>query len=303
MLNDLVTLRLFVRAAESGKLVDAARQSNLAVAAASRRISLLEDRLGVHLFHRTRHGVTLTPAGEALLTGARTLLEQARALDDEMADYSKGLKGQLRVLANTSAFTQFLPSDLADYARSAPDVRLDLEEAWSSDVVAAVQSDRADLGVIVEGTEAPGLVTLPYRYDRLALMAPAGVFAERQAAPDQAVAFVDYLEHDFVGLLESTAITRRMRQEAEAADRRFRLRIQVRSFDTVFRMVEAGFGLGVLPETAARRLASTGGVEVRALADPWAHRRMLICLSPRARPGGLARGLAAVLTARADADA
>ncbi len=298
-MQDLVSLRLFVRAAETGKLGDAARQSNLAVAAASRRITQLEDRLGVRLFYRSRHGVSLTPAGEALLLGARALLEQARALDSEMADYAGGLKGQVRVLANTSAVTQFLPSDLAAYARSAPDVRIDLEEAWSFEVVAAVQTDRADLGVIVEGTDAPGLDLLPYRTDRLALMAPSEVFAEAGAFEDAPVAFARFLKHDFVGLLEATAITRRMQAEAAAEEQPFRLRIQVRSFEGVFRMVEAGFGLGVLPETAARRFAAGSGIEVRSLDDAWAHRRMLLCLSPKARQGGLARGVAELLARRA----
>lgn len=302
MFQDLTSLRLFVRAAESGKLGDAAKQSNLAVAAASRRISLLEERFGVRLFYRSRHGVRLTPAGEALLVSARLLLDQARAIDGEMADYAGGLKGQVRVLANTSAITQSLPADLAAYAAAAPDVRIDLEEAWSFEVVAAVQADRADVGVIVEGTETKGLTTLPYRPDRLALLAPPEFFAGQGVHSDDLVSFSDYLRHDFVGLLEATAITRRMQIEAAAQDQSFRLRIQVRSFDGVFRMVEAGFGLGVLPENAARRFAAQSGVEVRPLSDAWAQRRMLLCLSPTARQGGLARGLADVLARRAAAD-
>ena len=300
MMHDLVTLRLFVRGAETGKLAEAAQQCHLAPAAASRRIALLEDRLGVQLFYRGRHGVTLTPAGEALLARARDLLDQARALDAEMADYAGGLKGQVRVLANTSAITQALPSDLADYARAAPDVRIALEEAWSAEVVAAVQADRADLGVIVEGVDAPGLELTPYRPDRLALLAPTGFFAREGFGSDAPLAFADVLDHDFVGLLEATAITRRMQREAAAAERPLRLRIQVRSFDGVFRMVEAGFGLGVLPETAARWFAASSSVEVRGLTDSWAMRRMMmLCHAPGARRAGLVRGLVAHLVRRA----
>ena len=297
MFQDLTSLRLFVRAAESGKLGDAARQSNLAVAAASRRITLLEDRFGVRLFYRSRHGVRLTPAGEALLISARVLLDQARAIDGEMADYAGGLKGQIRLQANTSAITQFLPADLAAFAAQAPDIRVDIEEAWSAEIVAAVQADRADLGVIVEGTAAKGLATYPYRTDRLALLAPHGVFPPGEAE----ARFVDYLNHDFVGLLEATAITRSMHAEAAAIDLALRLRVQVRSFDGVCRMVEAGFGLGVLPEGAARRFAATMEVEFRILSDDWATRRMLVCLSPSARQAGLVRTLTDHLVIRAAA--
>ena len=292
MFQDLTSLRLFVRAAESGKLGDAARQSNLAVAAASRRITQLEDRFGVRLFYRSRHGVRLTPAGEALLASARILLEQARAIDGEMADYAGGLKGQIRLQANTSAITQFLPADLALFSHRVPDVRIGLEEAWSAEIVAAVQADRADLGVIVEGTAAKGLATLPYRTDRLELLAPRGMFDPGLAD----ARFTDFLNHDFVGLLEATAITRSMQAEAAAIDLALRLRVQVRSFDGVCRMVEAGFGLGVLPEGAARRFAATMDVDFRLLADGWATRRMLLCLSPTARQAGLVRTLADHLT-------
>lgn len=295
MLQDLVSLRLFVRAAESGKLGEAARQGNLAIAAASRRIALLEAQFGVRLFDRSRSGLTLTPAGSALLLTARTLLEQARAIDDEMADFAGGMRGVVRLHTNPSAIIQFLPADLASFAATRPDVRIDLEENMSAAIVEAVAANRADLGIIIGGTARRGLETMNYRRDTLALLSPRGMYQDRQT-----IEFAEVQDQDFVGLVGSTALTRTMLAEAAKADRALRLRVQVQSFDGVCRMVESGFGLGVLPEKAARAFARSMALDVVPLSDPWATRQMEICLSPSVRPGSLARVLAEHLTGFAD---
>lgn len=285
MLQDLVTLRVFVRAAECGRLGEAARQSNLAIAAASRRIALMEERFGVRLFYRSRQGLTLTPAGTALLDSARALLAQARAIDGEMSDFAGGMRGTIRIQTNPSAIIQFLPGDLASFARQWPDVRVDLEENMSRDIVEAVRADRADIGIVVDSGDGT-LETYPYRQDRLALLAPRGSFVGRDT-----IDFEEVQDREFVGLVGTTALTRTLLDEAAKSDRTLRLRMQVRSFDGVCRMVEAGFGLGVLPEIAARSFAASMALDVVPLSNAWATRHMKICVSPGVGKSALARSL------------
>jgi len=292
LLHDLVTLRVFVRAAECGRLGEAAKQSNLAIAAASRRIALMEERFGVRLFYRSRQGLSLTPAGTALLESARSLLAQARAIDGEMADFAGGMRGTIRIQTNPSAIIQFLPGDLASYAAARPDVRLELEENMSGEIVEAVRADRADLGIVLEIADDDSLETYPYRQDRLALLAPRGSFAACEE-----IAFEEVQDREFVGLVSSTSLTHTLLEEAAKADRILRLRMQVRSFDGVCRMVEAGFGLGVLPEIAARSFAASMALDVIPLSNPWATRQMRICVSPSVGKTGLARSLIAHLRA------
>ncbi|WP_260927603.1 LysR substrate-binding domain-containing protein [Novosphingobium sp. 9] len=293
----MVTLRLFVRAAETGTLSEAAEQSNLALAAASRRIATMEERFGVQLFRRSRHGLSVTPAGAALLESARNLLEQARAIDSEMADFAGGMRGTIRIHTNPSAITQFLPADLAAFAAQRPDLRLDLEENLSCDVVSAVSEGRADLGIVIGGTATGSLETIPYRSDHLALLAPRGMFGDRDS-----IAFAEVQERDFVGLVNSTALTTLLLEQASRAERVLRLHMQVRSFDGVCRMVEAGFGLGVLPLMAARGFAASMDLDVIALTDAWATRRMLLCLPSGTAPGSAGHALARHLAAFAEKD-
>jgi DNA-binding transcriptional LysR family regulator len=67
---------------------------------------------------------------------------------------------------------------------------------------------------------------------------------------------------------------------AEARERGvpLRLRVEVKSFDVVMRMIQAGLGIGVLPEAAARPFAAAMGLRLVALTDAWAQRRMYVAV-------------------------
>ena len=104
---DLATLRVVVTAADLGSISAASDHLNLSVAAASARISLLEEALGFRIFDRSPRGVHPTPAGHMLLQRSRALLGDADRLAIDLQDYSRGLKGHVRVLANASALPRF----------------------------------------------------------------------------------------------------------------------------------------------------------------------------------------------------
>ena len=77
------------------------------------RIRNMEQALGAPLLMRARHGVTPTQAGRTLLQHARTILAQAERLREDLGAYAGGLAGQVRVLSNTNALTEFLPEALS----------------------------------------------------------------------------------------------------------------------------------------------------------------------------------------------
>ena len=274
MLN-LGSLELFVRACDLGSLSKAADQSKLALAAVSRRIGLLESHYGVELLVRTGRGVEPTAAGRALLERARDILRVVNIARADLSDFGKGLRGTVALQASTSAIAQFLPNDLAAFIACCPDIRLDIREAYSSEIVAALREGRADVGVVMAGPDMVNLSTSPYRRDRLVVVAP------QDFAPGVChVSFMDLIEHDFVVMEDHTATTRLL--SAMTADSRspLRLRVKVGSFDAVCRMVQAGFGLGVLPRNAAENYEATLGLRLLELDDPWAERQMLICTNP-----------------------
>lgn len=269
---DLGSLQIFVRASELGSFSKVADQMHLALAAVSRRIAQLEYHYGVTLFVRTGRGVELTPAGQALLEHAKEILGRVNVAHADIADFAKGVRGSVRLHACTSAISQSLPKDLAAFHELYPDIRLDIHEGRSVDIVTAVRDGAADVGVIIAGPHPTNLPTSIYRRDRLAVVAPLG-FAPGVAS----VSLTDLVEHEFVILEDNTATTRLISSIALNEGLSVRMRVKVGSFEAVCRMVEAGFGIGLLPRAAADISAATLGLQVIDLEDAWADRQMLIC--------------------------
>jgi DNA-binding transcriptional LysR family regulator len=270
---DLSSLALFIRIAETKSITKAALASHIALAAASRRVALLEEQFGVQLLRRTARGVELTPAGNALLIHARQMMESVDDMRAELSDYTKGGKGLVRVHANTSALAQTLAQDLASFAAEHPAIKVAIEEHRSGAIVQALQGGTADVGIVMEGAATAELQCFDYRTDTLVAVLP-----KRHPLRGKRVAFARLLEYDFVGLESDTVISRLCAAAAAAAEKPLRLRVQLKGFDVVAKMIQAGLGIGVLPEGAARAFAGTMGLRLVPLTDEWATRRMWICV-------------------------
>jgi DNA-binding transcriptional LysR family regulator len=270
---DLLSIRLAVACERTGSLTAAARESHLALAAASRRLRELEEAVGSPLFDRHARGLTPTTAGRLLVRHGLALLQTLEQLDGELADLRLGLSRHIRLCASTAAINQFLPPLLAAYARQQPQVRVDLEEQVSEAVVASLREGRADAGVFVEGPDVTDLATRVFRHDELVLVLPPRHALAAHPAP---LPFADALDEDWISLNTGAAMLQKQQQAALAAGRPLRLRMQVRSFDAVCHLVASGLGIAVLPKVAALPIARVMGLRTRALADAWARRRLLV---------------------------
>jgi molybdate transport repressor ModE-like protein len=271
---DLTDLRLFLRVVETGSITKGAQQAHLALPSASARIRGMEDSLGVPLLERGRRGVRPTPAGAALTHHARLVLQQLERMKGELGDYARGLKGHVRVLANTAAMTEFLPEALAPYLAANPNIDIDLEERPSHEIVQAVAQGLADLGIVADGVDLGALETFAFRRDQLVLVVPR----RHPLAKRRQVAFRGIVAHEFVGLAAGSALQDHLGQHAARAGRPLKFRVRVRGFDAVCRMVERGVGLGIVPQTAARRCQRTMAIRIVRLIDPWALRELTICV-------------------------
>jgi molybdate transport repressor ModE-like protein len=275
---DLTDLRLFVHVVEAGSITHGAERMHLAIAAASTRIRNMEDVLGTPLLHRERQGIHTTEAGRTLLHHARVLLQQAERMRGDLAQYAEGIKGQIRLLSNTNALTEFLPEPLSAFLAAHPQVNIDLEEQLSDEIVAAVADGTADVGIVAGTVEVAGLEVLPFRVDRFVLV----VATNHALSTVERISFAEVLDFDFVGLDRASALQRFLSEKAERIGRRLRLRVQLRSFDAVCRLVECNVGIGVVPATTAERHAQTMSIHPIELADEWAVRKLTICVRRQA---------------------
>jgi len=271
---DLPDLRLFLHVADNGSITKGASRAHLALASASERIRGMEEALGVALLTRARRGVRLTPAGQALVHHARLMLEQHERMKGELGAYARGLKGHVRLLCNTAAMTEFLPDALGGYLAAHPNIDVDLEERPSYEIVQAVAQGLADVGIVADTVDLGDLQTFPFRVDRLVAVVPRG----HALAKRRQVAFRDVVDRDFVGLSAGSALQDHLGQHAARGGRALKLRVRVRGFDAVCRMVERGVGVGIVPETAVRRCRRSMAIASVPLADAWALRHLTLCV-------------------------
>ena len=264
---------------EAGSITHGAERMHLAIAAASTRIRNMEATLGTPLLHRERQGVQPTEAGRTLLHHARMLLQQAERMRGDLAEYADGLRGQVRLMSNTNALTEFLPEPLSAFLAAHPQVNIDLEERLSDEIVAAVADGTADVGIVAGTVEVTGLEVLPFRVDRFVLVVARNHPPRRR---QRRIAFAEALDFDFVGLDRTSALQRFLSEKAERIGRRLRLRVQLRSFDAVCRLVECNVGIGVVPATTAERHAKTMSIHRIELTDEWAVRKLTICVRRQA---------------------
>ncbi|MCY1276873.1 HTH-type transcriptional regulator GltC [compost metagenome] len=271
---DLPDLRLFIHIAESPSLTQGARKAFLSPAAASARIKALEGQLGSRLLYRDSRGVELTPAGERLLQHARLIMRQVDYLKSEFTEYASDAAGHIRIFANTTAVTEFLPEILAGFLAERPGVTVDLQERLSRDIVRGVLDGSTDLGIIAGPVSASGLQVLHFSTDRLLLAVPHG----HPLAGAKTLKLRDTLRYPHVSLPEGTTLHAFLLDQVEQMGEQLTLRIQVSSFEAICRMIESGVGIGVIPESAARRHSRTMKLATIALDEPWAvrERSMLV---------------------------
>ena len=252
----------------------------------------MERELGVALFERQRRGVSPTPAGLALLHHARLVTRQLDEMSGELGQFSKGLRGQVRVLSNTAATLEFLPPLIGTFLSRHPSIDVEIEDRPSPDIVRAVAGGRADLGIVADVVDAAAeLETVPFAEDRLVLVTPKRhVLGTRKR-----LAFRDVLDQDFVGLPMGSALQVYVDGQAARGGQKLKTRIRLSGFDAACKVVESGIGIAVVSKIAAERCKRSMGIAVVPLSDAWALRRLRICAKSFRALSAPARELVGVL--------
>lgn len=274
---DYFSLHLFILVCEERTIGRASERAFIAPSAASKRISDIEQRFGTVLLKRSKRGVEPTSAGLALLRHARALTRAMERLDSELSEYVEGVRGHVRVLANVSSITEFLPEELSDFMLENPGVQVDVEERFSLEVLRGVVDGKADLGICRRSAACGKVHLLPYRQDHLAVVVGAGhVLADRTC-----LAFKDTLAHDHIGLSTFAALNTLLRREVEHHGQVLRYRCCVSSLDAALRLIQRGLGLAVFPREAVARYAPLFDLRVIPLTDAWALGELVICVRDR----------------------
>ena len=279
-------LHLFAAVVQHGSITAAAAAVNLSLAAASARLKALEGATGARLLERSKAGAQPTDAGRALARHANRVLAELESLHVDMASFGHGLRGTLKLLCNTAAMSEALPTRLGRFLAKTPGLDVDVQELPSEAVIEALRRGTADVGIVADHVETSGLVVKPWLEDRLVALLPGRCAVGRR----RTVAYGELLEQPLVGLPSDSGLSRFLAAQASRCGRVPRHRVRLGGFDAVAQLVAAGAGAAVMPESAATRYRAAG-TRVLPLSDPWARRQLLICITPQAADLNTVRAL------------
>lgn len=272
MRYELTDLRLFLAIAEARSLSGGATAVHLTASSASYRLKNLEAAMGVALFTREARGMDLTPEGEHVLRHVRVLIDGVERMQGEVNGFARGMKGSVRVLANSSALNGFIVPSLGRFLSSHPNVNILLEERASGTIEAAIAGGEADIGILAGRVESTVLTAVPYASDELIVVAPIA----HPVASHRSLRFAAILDLDLVCMSRNSSNFQFVRDTAKLIGRLPNVRIHAHTFDAVLSLVAAGVGVAVVPRSVAQAAVGEGQVAQITLGEPYARRELTL---------------------------
>ncbi|PND32628.1 LysR family transcriptional regulator [Achromobacter pulmonis] len=289
---DLRLLRYFVAVAEESHLTKAAARLGIRQPPLSQQIRVLEEGLGVTLFHRLPRGMELTESGRALLEDAHKILALTEQAVEGVRRVSQGEAGRLTVgFTGSAAFHPFVPSVIRRFRELAPNVRLVLEESSTGELMDDVCDGRVDVA-FVRGPYGPdrGVVVEKVLDETMLAAFPADHPAVRRR-PRQRIALSEladeslilYRRHSGPGLYDAILAA------CAAAGFSPRIAQEAPRMLSTLSLVAAGLGVSLVP--ASLRRVNIEGVVYVSVSRPASLRAPLNLIWRDAPLSGAARRL------------
>jgi DNA-binding transcriptional LysR family regulator len=269
---DLFDLQLVLHIVDTGSLTKGAERSAISLQACSERIKKLEQSLNVSLFTRHASGVKLTLAGHTFVEHTQQMLHQAKQMQRAMAPFASGLNSNITLWCNSSAQSEYLPLLLPQYLVENQNTQIDLKEAESNDIVQAIESGTAKLGLISSFFKSHALQTLEFSDDPLVLICPP----HHELSTQHQLQLSDLLSHSFVGLMQYHSLQQSIETQAKLLGCTIQYRLRLPNFAAIAQVVANGVGIAIMPKRAALRLKDFYNFQQVELTGEWANRKLLL---------------------------
>ena len=265
---DLDQLRTFVAVAECGGLSRAADSLHLSLPAISRRLTALEEDLGIALLERSTRRATLTQTGREFLPRARRVLNELEESLLGIREAASRRRGVVTVACVPTTAYYVLPSALGTFVRRFPEVRVRVLDLSADGVRDAVASGSADFGVGIEGPERPEVEFRTLRQDPFVLVCRH----DHPLAIDRAaLRWRDLEQERLVGVSRRSGNRLILDRALLPRGINPNWQYETEHLSTSFGLVEAGLGVAVAPRLALPR--GTHPVLVtRPVVDPLVER-------------------------------
>jgi DNA-binding transcriptional LysR family regulator len=282
----LAQLTAFVEVARTRSVSRAADALFLTQPALTARLQKLEEDLGARLFVRTPRGMRLTEAGDAFLPYAARVLDTLADGRRLVNAFERGGAGKLAIGAAPAVSTYVLPGVLKTFAVGHPRVAISVKTGHSEEVLDLVLREQVDIG-LVRALRHPDIASTPLFEDRLVLVVePAHRFAR-----DERIQLGEISDEQLI-LFDSTSsyheVTSALFRRAGVVPAGL---MELDNIDAAKKMVQEGFGVALLPQTAVAGELEAGLLREVEVADAEAPRRQIVAI--RRRDGGPPAGTVA----------
>jgi DNA-binding transcriptional LysR family regulator len=255
----LADLRAFVTVGELQSFAAAARALHLSQPALSRRISHLEDLLGVRLFDRTTRSVELTLLGRRFLGQIRGLVEDLDRSVLSLRDAAELEAGDVTIGCVLSTVHHFLPPVIRAFREQHPRVLVRIIEEGADEVLASVKQGEADLALNYIGMQDPEVEFTPLLKEPYVLACPAG----HPLAKRRSVGWEELAAYPLARVSQASRNRLFIDQALAELPPLPRPICEVRHVSTLIGLVEDGLGIAVVPQlTLPRTSASVVGVRL-----------------------------------------
>lgn len=261
---NLESLQLFCDVVRLHSFSRGAAEHNISQSAASQTIQQLETDLRVRLLDRSKRPFSVTAEGQKFYAMCREILHSYEETRTEITSGQQELAGTVRVAAIYSVGLHGMSGQMQQFLSRYPRARVHLECLHPKQVVEAVLSDKADLGLLSYPPAKRGLSVVPLFSEPIVFVSyPAHPLANKELiAPE------DLQEQPFVAFEERLAIRKAIDRALRKRDVRPKVVMEFDNVETIKQAIIIGTGVSLLPEPTVAKEASIGTLATAPLDLP-----------------------------------
>lgn len=271
---NLRDLKYIIAVAETHHFGQAAKRCFVSQPTLSGQIKKLEEELGVAIFERSNRSVEITPVGEAILTHARQMMEQADVIQQLAQAHQDPLAGPLRIGAIPTLSPYLMPLILMPLKKRHPQMKLVLSEELTDTLLQRLHNHEIDAALLATPEEEQDRESLPLFDEPFWIAYPR----DHPFYTRDKITLRDLDKENLLLLAEGHCLAKQAMdvchiQERQAQGEMADLRAS--SLETLIQLVGAGFGTTLVPALAMGASWTTGsGVVAQRLAIADASRRI-----------------------------
>ena len=290
---DLKQLNYFLCLAREGNMTRAARQLNIVQPALSMQIAKLEKTFAKQLFDRAAHGVSLTPAGDALVLLAATIVKEVDRAKEEMARLDGKISGRVSIGMITSAAQSTLAASSAKIAARYPEIQLLICEGYTDTLIDWVVSGELDIAIINMPSRKIPLTAHHILNEEMMLARRT----DNEMQIRKTVSFKRLEGLDLVIPSRRHGLRMILDNAAAAAGFILKPRLEVDTLSAVCEIVAATEMVTVLPGIALTPLLSAGRIRAQIISRPAISRAVGWVTNPRRVVSGAASAVMEIISA------